>query len=342
MKFRFAGLAALGGALTLALVVGLGTTPGLAQRISFVIAAGPTGGTYFPIAQAIAGIVSHPSGVDRCEAKGACGPEGMIASVQTSEGSVENVTDVNSGRVDSGLAQADVVKAAVKGEGVFRKSGPLKHLAVIAALFPEEVHVVAAKDAHIATIAQLRGKRVSLGDENSGSAMTAEAVLHAWRIPLSRVQVHRMSSDVAADALQKGKIDAFFFVGGAPVGLVADLIQRGRAVLVPIDGAGRKRLIAEDPALSADVIAASTYANAPATQTVSTRALWVVNDSAQAGIVYGVVRALFNPANRTRLDQSHPSAKLIRIESATSNLPAPLHPGAARFFREASKRPDGT
>ena len=339
MKHRVAGLSILGGVLGLALVF---AGPVLAQRISFVIATGPTDGTYFPIGQAIAGLISHPDGVERCDAAGACGPKGLIASVQTSAGSIENVTDVNSGRAASGLAQSDVVSEAVTGQGPFRKSGPLKHLAVIAALFPEEVHVIASTKSRIKAIAQLKGKRVSLGDTDSGTALTASAVLHAWRIPEWRLKVHHMTSDQAAAALDKGQIDAFFFVGGAPVGLVADLIQRHRAVLVPIDGAGRKRLLAEQHTLSADVIPASTYAGAPATQTVSTRALWVVNESQPNDVVYGVVRALFNPLNRTRLDQSHPSAKLIRLDAAATDLPAPLHPGAARYYREMGKRPDGT
>lgn len=342
MKHRIAGLSVLGGAFALALVaaLGLGAGPVLAQRISFVIDTGPTDGTYFPIGQAIAGIISHPTSVEPCG--GACGPKGLIASVQTSAGSVENVSDVNSGRAASGLAQADVVEDAITGKGPFAKTGALKHLTVIAALFPEEVHVVASARSHITAIAQLRGKRISLGDEDSGTAVTARAVLHAWRIPEWRIKAHHMTSDEAAAALGKGKLDAFFFVGGAPVGLVASLIQQGRAVLVPVDGAGRKRLLAEDPTFTADVIPANTYAKAPATQTVSTRALWIVNNNQPGDVVYGVVRALFNPANRTKLDQSHPSAKLIRLDTAASDLPAPLHPGAARFYRETGKRPDGT
>lgn len=343
MRHRIAGLSVLGGAFALVLLfaLGLGAGPVLAQRISFVIDTGPTDGTYFPIGQAIAGIISHPSNVEHCD-RGACGPQGLIATVQTSAGSIENVADVNSGRAASGLAQADVVSAAVSGQGPFRRTGALKHLAVIAGLFPEEVHVVASTKSHIGSIAQLRDKRVSLGDEDSGTAVTALAVLHAYRIPERRIEAHHMDSDTAADALQKGKIDAFFFVGGAPVGLVADLIAEGRAVLVPIDGSGRKRLLAEQPMLSKDVIPANTYARAPATQTVSTRALWVVNDNQPNAVIYGVVRALFNPANRTTLDQSHPSARLIRLDSAATDLPAPLHPGAARFYREMGKRPDGT
>jgi TRAP transporter TAXI family solute receptor len=109
-------------------------------------------------------------------------------------------------------------------------------------------------------------------------------------------------------------------------------------VLVPIDGAGRKRLLAQMPNFSLAVIAADAYPGSGAVQTVSERALWIVNDSEPADLVYGVTRALFNPANREALDDSHPSAKLIRLQTAIATLPAPLHPGAARFYREANIR----
>jgi uncharacterized protein len=128
------------------------------------------------------------------------------------------------------------------------------------------------------------------------------------------------------------------FVGGAPVGLVANALARGDAVLVPIDGAGRKRLLAQSPSLSVAVIPAGTYAGQGEIQTVAERAVWIVNDSVSSDLVYGVTKALFNPANRELLDASHPSAKLIRLETAKVSLPAPLHPGAARFYREAGVR----
>ncbi|MGD0866230.1 MAG: TAXI family TRAP transporter solute-binding subunit [Rhizomicrobium sp.] len=325
-------------ALAMIASVGLVTAQSQTQRTSFVVATGPGGGTYFPVGQALADIISHPPGVARCDVPGACGPSGLIASARTSDGAFANVLDVNAHRVDAALVQSDVVADAVAGKGAFRKLGAQSHIRIIADLFPEEVHVVAARNAHIATIQDLKGKRVSIGAEDSGTIETARALLAAYRIPEWRIAESNDPPDVAAQRLLKGEIDAFVFVGGAPVVLVESLVARGQAVLVPIDGAGRKRLLAQMPNFSLAVIAADAYPGSGAVQTVSERALWIVNDSEPADLVYGVTRALFNPANREALDDSHPSAKLIRLQTAIATLPAPLHPGAARFYREANIR----
>lgn len=345
MKWRAAGWS-VGGvagvlALTLTGVLSLGSGPSWAQRIFFIIATGPSSGTYFPIGQEIAGLVSHPPGLHRCDMAGVCGPPGLIASARTSAGAIANVLDVNSGRVTSGLAQSDVVAEAVAGKGAFARLGPQSHISVIANLFPEDVHLIAARRAHIASVAALRGKRVSLGDANSGTIVTARAVLAAYRVSTRRISVREMPSDTAADALQKGKLDAFFFVGGTPVALVRDLIAHGQAVLVPIDGTGRDRLLRRVPSLAAATIAAQTYPGMNAVETVSVRALWIVNKDEPDHLVYGITKALFNPANRVLLDSAHPSAKQIRLDniSVSLRLPAPLHPGAARFYREAGKLP---
>jgi TRAP transporter TAXI family solute receptor len=343
MKRRLAGWSAagLGSVFALALIVtlGLGSEAGWAQRVFFIIATGPTSGTYFPVGEALAGLISHPPGLHRCDDARVCGPTGLIASARTSTGAMANVIDVNAHRVNSGLAQADVVAEAVAGRGAFKKIGPQSHVRVIADLFPEDLHLVAAKRAHIASVYQLKGKHVSLGAAGSGTSVTAHAVLAAYRIATWRIKGEALPSDVAADALEKGKLDAFFFVGGAPVGLVRDLIAHGHAVLVPIDGVGRKRLLARVPSLRAASIPAGTYRGVQKIETVDVRALWVVNDAEPGDLVYAVTRALFNPANRALLDQSHPSARLIRLDTATVELPAPLHPGAARFYREVGRLP---
>jgi uncharacterized protein len=337
MKRRSVGLLALGSFLALGIVVAAGFGPAQTapQRLSFVIDTGPTGGTYFPIGEAMADIVSHPPGVARCEAADVCGPSGLIASARSSAGTIANVLDVNSHRADAALAQSDVVAQAIAGKGVFKTRQT--HIRVIADLFPEEVHVVAARGTHIRSIGDLKGKRVSIGDANSGTVVTARAVLAAWRVPEARLKASHDPADVAADKLAHGQLDAFFFTGGAPVALVRGLIASGKAVLIPIDGAERKRLIAANPSLAAAAIAADTYPDTPEVQTVSVRAVWIVNDSVPADIVYGVAKALFNPANRDTLDGSHRSAELIRLDSATTALPAPLHPGAVRFYREMGK-----
>src|SRR5205814_2867925 len=104
----------------LALAVALSGKAQTVSRVPFVIATGPTGGTYFPVGEAIAGIVSHPPGVYRCEQTGVCGPPGLIASVRTSQGAAANVLAVNAHIVEAALAQSDVVAEAVAGRGIFR------------------------------------------------------------------------------------------------------------------------------------------------------------------------------------------------------------------------------
>jgi TRAP transporter TAXI family solute receptor len=306
-------------------------------RLSFQVATGSTAGTYFPMGELIAGIVSHPPGLARCETRGVCGPPGLIVSARTSEGAVANVLAVNAGGVDSGLAQANVVADAVAGRGAFRKAGRQTHIRAIADLFPETVQLVVAAKSHIAKVADLRGKRVSLGAEGSGADVIAREILDAYGVPESRLKVRNESYDVAAGLLQRGKIDAFFFQGGTPSPLIGDLVEGGTARLIAIDGKARRRLLARVPSLAAGTIPADVYPGMGPIQTVSSRTLWVVKDSVSPDIVYGILRALFHPANRALLDASEPSARYIRLDAAAEGLTAPLHPGALRFYRDMGK-----
>src|ERR1051326_9417505 len=111
------GLAAF--AFISALITGAQTA---VPRNSFVIATGPTGGTYFPVGGAIAGLISHPPGVYRCEKAGVCGPAGLIGSARTSPGATANVLAVNAQMVGSALAQSDVVAEALAGQEIGRAS----------------------------------------------------------------------------------------------------------------------------------------------------------------------------------------------------------------------------
>jgi uncharacterized protein len=344
MKRRFATIAGALFASVLALagfaVANFGTAQTTAPHIAFVIATGSTGGTYFPVGQAIAGIVSHPPGIARCDTPNVCGPAGLVASVRSSEGSIANIRDVEAGRADGGLAQSDIVADAVAGKGDFRKDGPARHLRMIADLFPEDVHLIAATRAHITRIGELRGKRVVIGTHESGTASTARAILAAYRIGEHQMRTSDISPEVAAQRLQKGEIDAIFFVGGTPIEFVRSLLSSGKATLVPIDGPGRKRLVAADKGLSAETIAAGTYPGLDKPlETVGVHAVLLVNDTASPDVIYGMTRALFNPSNRGLLDSAHPVARFIRLENATKDIPAPLHPGAARFYREMGVTP---
>lgn len=334
MSQRLAALIALLAFVALvmgALLTGgkLGLDDSAPARISFQIATGSTEGVYFPVGQAMAGVISHPLGVGRCDTATVCGPAGVILSARTSQGAADNLRAVNSGAVDSGIADGDVIAAAVAGRGAFRR--PARHLRVIAALFSEEAHLVVAAKSSIQSVNDLRGKRVFLGAPGSGGVVRSRAILNAYRVRVREI----VSDDAAAQLMRDGRIDAYFTVAGVPLDSVKSLLADHVARLAPIDGEGRERLIQQVPQLEHAVIPAGVYpGGGSAVETVATRAYWVTRDSAPDPLIYGMVRALFNPVNQNALIASHPSARGIGLDSAASNPGAPLHPGAARFYRE--------
>jgi uncharacterized protein len=305
------------------------------QRVAFQISTGSTTGSYFPVGQLLAQLVSHPPGVGRCQTADICGPAGLIVSTRASEGSIANVLAVNSGNVSSGIAQTDVVALAVAGKGPFTRTGPAKQLRVIANLYGEDIHLLAAKNANIKSVADLRGKRVSLSSEGSGTINTARAILAAYRLPERSIVANYDSGERATDLLQGGKLDAMFYVGGTPASLIEQLLDEGVAVLVPINGDARTRLLRAQPHLYSHTIPQGTYSGAEDVETVAVDAVWITDASQPDTLIYGVAKSLFNPANRTTLSAERVGAHFMELDSAAKGTTAPLHPGAARYFMEA-------
>jgi len=299
-------------------------------RRSFEIVTGSPAGSLFAAGEAVARALSHPPGLPRCEKQDVCGPPGLVVSVRSSDGAVANVLAVEDGSAASGLAQDVVVAEAVAGRGPFRKAGRQSHIRVIAALFPVSVQLVAAGRAHIRKPGDLRGKRVSLGPEGSGGGMIAGDILTAFGV--KRVKRVRESYETSAELLLQGKLDAFFYLGAVPSPMIGDVLARGAAHLVPIDGKGRSRLLARLPRLSAATI---NPGQGPVAS-VGCRVLWIANDAAPPQTVYGLVRALYQPANRPLLQEGLPA------EDIRPGLPKPLlplHSGAERYYRETGLLP---
>ena len=126
-----------------------------------------------------------------------------------------------------------------------------------------------------------------------------------------------------------------FHVGGAPANLIEQLLDEGVAVLVPINGDGRTRLLRAQPHLYAHTIPHGPYTGVDGTETVTVDALWITDASQPEPLIYGVVKSVFNPVNRTALNVERVGGHFLEPSYAPKSLTAPLHPGAARFFMEA-------
>jgi TRAP transporter TAXI family solute receptor len=335
LLWRLAGGTVLGAVLTLGLLRGgVARAADPPQRIAFQILTGSTSGSYFRVGELLAGLLSHPPGISRCETVNLCGPAGLIVSTRATQGSVANVNAVTSGAANSGLAQADVVALAVAGQGPFRTTGPARQLRTIANLYGEDLHLVAARRAKILSVSDLRGKRVSLSSEGSGTIITARAVLQAYRLPEWRITPNFDSADRAAALMRQGKLDAFFFVGGTPVNLISQLLEDDVGVLIPIDGPGRTRLLAQQKQLVAHTIPQGTYPGSPAVDTIGVDALWVTSTAQPNGLVQGMVRAIYNTRNRPMIEARKLGFNFLDLKLAPTGSPAPLHAGAESFYSE--------
>jgi hypothetical protein len=306
-----------------------------AQDVRFFrIGTGGTGGTYFPIGSMIASVISNPPGSRDCEVGGSCGVPGLIAAAVSTQGSVENARAVAEGTLDMALSQADVAYYAYFGKDAFAGEPPMKGLRAVANLYPELVHLVVRPDSDIHSVADLRGKRVSLGEEASGTRVVARAILDAYGLDENDVDADYNTLGKASDQLIAKDLDAIFMVGGYPLRAIADAAEAGDIALVPISGAEVERILKEHLFFSAAVIPADTYRGVQETQTVSVGAQLIVSAELSDSLVYQITQALWHPTNRALLDSGHPDGARIRLESAVEGIAIPLHSGAARYYEE--------
>lgn len=301
----------------------------------FTIGTAATSGTYFPIGALIANVISSPPGSRACDRGGSCGAPGLIAVAQSTQGSVENVRLIAAGQIDSALVQSDVAAWAYTGSGIFADRAPVSNLRAIASLYPEDIHIVVRKSSGIQSIADLKGKRVSLGERDSGTLVDALIVLEHGGLALDDVVPFYDKPGLAADRLEAGEIDAFFSVAGAPMPAIAELARRVPVDLLPVGEDMAREIVAKYAFFAASRIAPETYDGVAATPTLSVGALWLVSADIDEDLVYALTRALWHESNRALLDTGHPRGAFIRRATALNGLGVPLHPGAERYYRDA-------
>ena len=321
-------------------------------------------GTYFQIGGVLASAISKPPGSRDCSRGGSCGVNGLVAVAQATQGSIQNVLAIASGQLEAGLVQSDVAYWAYsgaippakrcgngKGEAAGRNIGmallaghaPLKDLRAIAALYPEDVHVVVRAEGGIRAFRDLKGKRVALGEPESGTLADARLVLEAAGLSECDVKAEYLRLSEAAEGLVQGRIDAFFMVGGYPVPAISDVANSTPIRLVPLPRSVGEKLAEKYSFLHPDTIPAGTYPGVEEeVSTLSTTALWIVRAEIDADLIHAITKALWSDATRHLLDGTHPVGKRIRLPTALDGVAVPLHPGAAQFYREAGiKIPDG-
>jgi len=329
MTYRILGAALLGAALT------AGAAD--AQQMAFFrIGTGGTAGTYYPIGGLIANAISNPPGSRPCAEGGSCGVPGLVASALSSNGSVANINAIAGGSLESGFSQSDVATWAYTGTGIWEGKPAVESLRAIASLYPESIHLVASAESGIKSVADLKGKRVSLDEPGSGTLVDARIILEGYGLKTDDVKVANLKPDQAADRMRDGAMDAFFFVGGYPAGAIAELASQHKITLVPISCDEAPKICETYGFFAPDMVPGGTYEGVDTdTKTLSVTAQWITSASQPEELIYNITKALWNDATRKQLDAGHAKGKMITEASALKGIGIPLHPGAEKFYKEA-------
>ncbi|GIU06063.1 TAXI family TRAP transporter solute-binding subunit [Shewanella morhuae] len=283
------------------------------------ILTGGTSGVYYPIGVALSQLYDN-------------GIEGSKTSVQATKASVENLNLLQSGRGELALALGDSVAAAYQGDidAGFKK--PLDKIRVIAAAYPNYIQIVANKESGIKTLADLKGKRISVGAPKSGTELNARSIFKAAGLSYEDMgKVEFLPYAESVELIKNRQLDATLQSSGLGMAAIRDLAATMAINFVEIP----EDVIAKinNPAYQHGVIPASTYEGQTTdVSTVAIQNLLVTQSSVSDDLAYQMTKLMFEHLDR--LGNAHSAAKAISLDNATKNLPIPLHPGAERYYKE--------
>lgn len=289
-----------------------------AGEVKLILATGGTAGTYYPYGGAMAKIWNSKI-------------PGMNVTAQATGASVENVRLMNKDEVELALVQSDTIDFAFHAKEAFKER--LTKMAVVAVLYPELIHIVVRGDLDIKSFSGLRGKRIGVGAPGSGTEANFRQLLDAHRMSKEDVSTQYLSFAESADQFKDKRIDAFMVTGGVPTAAIMDVAALREIKILPIEDTMISILTARYPFLSAAVIPANSYKGVTTdVKTVAVNAVLIAHPKLSESVVYDLTKALFE--NQAELAAAHAKGKVLSLRGAATGVSIPLHPGAAKYYKE--------
>ena len=304
-------------ALILALVMALSLVAcggGSSAKLRFVT--GGESGTYYAFGSVIAQHATNNAGINVV---------GLVGN-----GSQANIEELQAGNADLAFCQSDVMAYAYEGTNIF--DAKVDCFSTVAALYTEQVQIVTVNPS-IKTVADLKGKNVSIGAAGSGVFFNAVDILGAYGLDVEKdINPTYQSFGDSADALKDGKIDAAFIVAGAPTTAITDLATTKAVSLVSLDDEHIDKLLASSPYYTKCTIPADVYGLDADTTTVGVGAVILARDDVSEDAIYALCADIFD--NAADLVSSHAKYGELSLEYAASITSVPYHAGAVKYFAE--------
>lgn len=289
-----------------------------------IFTTGGAQGTYYGFGGVLAGKVSEKTSTK--------------VTVIASGGSKANIEALSDGDAQLGFVQSDVGAYAYKGTRLFENER-ITDFSTVANLYKEQVQIVTLNP-EIKTVADLRGKNISVGAAGSGVYFNAVDVLKVYGIDINTdIKPTYQSFGDSVEALQDGKIDAAFIVAGAPTTAVTSLAATKKVYLVSVDDEHILALRAESPYYNKDVITKDVYGTDEDVSTVAVGAVIVARDDVSEADVYNFLYAIFE--NKDEIAAAHAKGADLDLEFAVSYSAVPYHPGAVKFYGERDMKVSG-
>lgn len=292
------------------------------QRRLVTIASGWVVGVYYPLAGAMSRIAYNTKDLN------------IRATVESSGASVANAQLIGTGDADFALLQNDIAYYAYNGSTLPAFTGkPVKNMGGIFTIYPELVHIVATQASGVKSVRDLKGKRVVLGPQGSGTEQNALQILEAHGLKESDLgKAERIDAAAAGDQIKDGRVDAAFFTTGLGSAVIIDTFISGKAVMVPV-GAEGEALRKKYPFYTMEKIPANTYKGQDREVTTpAVMAMMVARSDLPEELVYKFTKAIFD--NLPQFHAAHAAAKSLTLQTAQNGMPIPLHPGAEKLFKE--------
>lgn len=285
----------------------------------YILATGGTGGTYYPFGGAIANIWNTKI-------------ENMNVTAQATGASAENLRLINKGEAEYAIVQNDVMDYAYNGKDLFAGE-KLENIMTIGTLYPEVVQIAVSKDSGIKSVADFRGKRISVGDAGSGVEFNAKQILEGYGLTFDDIKKSNLSFKESAEGIQNGTLDGCFVTAGVPNAALQELAFSAGLVLVPVDPVAAEKICKKYNYYTVTSIPGGTYKGTDSdTAALAIKATLAVNAKLDEEIVYQMTKALFE--NLDSLAAAHAKGKEVSAKAAVTGVSVPFHPGAKKYFTE--------